>query len=276
MKSIFTHSGNSQVKQSRFPRILTTGLVGVTAASLLFSCNQQMNFQVEINGLQLSAQRLGASAAGPINQFVQPATLTGWQGALTPEPVRMSWMDLKKEDSETESEPTAAVGKEVAPVREAVSVSATKLSKREKQLRYIRRFGAVAKVEMDKFGIPASITLAQGLLESNVGESKLASQFNNHFGIKCFERSCRPGHCGNHSDDSHKDFFRKYHTAWESYRAHSEFLQKERYQALFKLSKRDYKAWAHGLKKAGYATDEKYAYKLIELIEDLRLYEFDK
>ncbi len=147
--------------------------------------------------------------------------------------------------------------------------------KRKQQDQYVARFARVAKAEMEKYGIPASITLAQGLLESNAGKSRLAANNNNHFGIKCFSKKCKKGHCSNFSDDSHKDFFRKYETAWESYRAHSLLLQKERYQSLYRLDKRDYKAWAQGLRKAGYATDKRYAKKLIHIIEDLRLYEYD-
>ena len=147
--------------------------------------------------------------------------------------------------------------------------------KRHKQWAYIQRFKKVALAEADKYGIPASITLAQGLLESNVGESRLATRNNNHFGIKCFSRSCRKGHCSNFTDDSHKDFFRKYNSAWESYRAHSKMLNGKRYQHLQQLKKTDYKAWARGLKKAGYATDKRYADKLINLIEELDLHQFD-
>ncbi len=149
-------------------------------------------------------------------------------------------------------------------------------NKRKKQLKYIKRFERVAKTEQGKYGIPVSITLAQGLLESNVGESRLAVRNNNHFGMKCFSRTCGPGHCSNFTDDSHKDFFRKYNTAWESYRAHSIMLTGKRYRHLLKLEKTDYKNWAKGLKKAGYATDKRYAEKLINLIEDLKLYEYDK
>jgi len=148
--------------------------------------------------------------------------------------------------------------------------------KRRKQLKYVKRFAKVAQTEMEQFGIPASITLAQGLLESNVGESKLATQNKNHFGIKCFSRSCRKGHCSNFTDDSHKDFFRIFKSAWDSYRAHSLLLKRsERYGHLFRLSERDYRAWAHGLRKAGYATDKQYGEKLINLIEDLGLHEYD-
>lgn len=154
--------------------------------------------------------------------------------------------------------------------------SAARTAKRKKQKDYVKRFAASAKKEMEKYGIPASITLAQGLIESNCGESRLATKNNNHFGIKCFSRSCKKGHCSNFTDDSHKDFFRNYKSVWESYRAHSVLLQKARYKSLYKLNKNDYKGWARGLKKAGYATDPLYADKLINLIEDLKLYQYDK
>lgn len=148
--------------------------------------------------------------------------------------------------------------------------------KRRKQLKYVKRFSHVAQQEMKQYGIPASITLAQGLLESNVGESKLATRNNNHFGIKCFSRSCKKGHCSNFTDDSHKDFFRKYRSSWESYRAHSLLLKRNsRYSKLFELRRDDYRGWAHGLKKAGYATDKRYAEKIINLIEDLNLDQYD-
>ena len=148
--------------------------------------------------------------------------------------------------------------------------------KNKKCLNYIKQFAPIAQEEMKAFGIPASITLAQGLLESNVGDSRLAKRNNNHFGIKCFSKNCKKGHCSNYTDDSHKDFFRVYPSAWESYREHSKFLQKPRYKHLKKLGSKDYKNWAHGLRKAGYATDKKYAFKLIKIIEALNLNRFDK
>ena len=151
-----------------------------------------------------------------------------------------------------------------------------KTEKRKKQMVYVDRFVDVAKKEMDRYGIPASITLAQGLLESNAGDSKLAKRNNNHFGMKCFSKTCGKGHCSNFTDDTHKDFFRIYKNSWDSYRAHSLLLKNgKRYQRLFQLEKRDYKSWAHGLKKAGYATDRYYAEKLINTIEDLQLYKYD-
>ncbi len=153
--------------------------------------------------------------------------------------------------------------------------AAARKAKRRKQLAYVKRFTKLAQTEMEKFGIPASIILAQGLLESDAGESRLALENNNHFGMKCFSRTCKKGHCSNYTDDSHKDFFRIYKSDWESYRAHSHLLQADRYRHLYQLGKKDYKGWAMGLKKAGYATDKYYGEKLINLIEDLKLHQYD-
>ncbi len=142
---------------------------------------------------------------------------------------------------------------------------------------YVERFAPVAVAEMRKYGIPASITLAQGLLESDAGQSKLARSTNNHFGMKCFSNRCKKGHCANFSDDSHKDFFVRYGNTWGSYRAHSQFLKNsKRYAHLFDLNDTDYRAWAHGLAKAGYATDKRYADKLITIINNLQLARYDR
>jgi len=151
----------------------------------------------------------------------------------------------------------------------------SKTSKRKKQEAYVNRFVDVAQKEMREYGIPASITLAQGLIETNAGDSRLAKQNNNHFGMKCFSKKCRKGHCANFTDDSHKDFFRKYKSSWESYRAHSQLLMGKRYRHLKKLGSKNYKDWARGLKKAGYATDKRYAEKLINIIDELKLYQFN-
>ena len=140
---------------------------------------------------------------------------------------------------------------------------------------YIRRFKQVAITEMDQYHIPASIKLAQGILESNAGKSRLAKKNNNHFGIKCFSKSCGKGHCSNFSDDHHKDFFRKYESAWASWRAHSKLLNQKRYKPLQDHGN-DYKAWAKGLKKLGYATDKNYEQKLIDKIEQYQLYTLDQ
>ncbi|MBK8967409.1 MAG: glucosaminidase domain-containing protein [Lewinellaceae bacterium] len=141
---------------------------------------------------------------------------------------------------------------------------------------YVARFAPVAVAEMQKFGIPASIILAQGLLESNAGSSNLAQNTNNHFGIKCFSNRCKKGHCINFADESHKDFFVRYENVWSSYRSHSKFLKNSRrYSHLFKLASTDYRGWANGLAKAGYATDKNYAEKLLALIQNLHLYKYD-
>ncbi len=141
---------------------------------------------------------------------------------------------------------------------------------------YVNKFSAAAVREMHVYGIPASVTLAQGLLESNAGESLLATKANNHFGIKCFSKTCKRGHCMNASDDTHKDFFRMYPNAGDCYHAHSEFLQADRYKWLKKYPKSDYKNWAKGLKKSGYATAPHYAEALITIVETLDLQKYDK
>jgi flagellum-specific peptidoglycan hydrolase FlgJ len=151
-----------------------------------------------------------------------------------------------------------------------------KQERRARQEEYIRRFSKIAQTEMEKFGIPASIILAQGILESNAGNSRLAMQNNNHFGVKCFSHNCQKGHCSNFTDDSHKDFFRVYQSPWESYRAHSVMIKTKHYRVLLRYGTRDYKNWAYGLKKLGYATDKHYAESLLHTIEDLNLDKFDK
>jgi len=140
---------------------------------------------------------------------------------------------------------------------------------------YIQRFALYAVEEMEKYKIPASITLAQGLLETGGGQSRLAQQGNNHFGIKCKEDWT--GKTMKHTDDAPNECFRVYDDPRQSYEDHSKFLAfRSYYVKLFQLDMMDYKAWAHGLKKAGYATNPKYAYILIDKIEKNRLYEYDK
>lgn len=137
---------------------------------------------------------------------------------------------------------------------------------------YVGRFSDVARQEQKQFGIPASVSLAQGLVESRAGNSKLAQKNNNHFGLKCFSRHCKSGHCSNFTDDTHKDFFLKFKSPWESWRAHSKLLMQDRYKNCRGGS---YSQWAWGLQKAGYATDKTYADKLIGVIEEYQLYKYD-
>lgn len=147
-------------------------------------------------------------------------------------------------------------------------------AQRQKNLDYINKYKAFAIESMNDYKIPASITLAQGILESGAGLSRLARDGNNHFGIKC-GRNWR-GRKTYHTDDAPNECFRAYRSAKESYDDHSVFLANgPRYAFLFKLDITDYKGWARGLKKAGYATDPSYANRLISLIEDYELYKYD-
>jgi len=138
---------------------------------------------------------------------------------------------------------------------------------------YIEQYSEIAMVEQARHQIPASITLAQALLESGAGKSQLAQESNNHFGIKC--HSNWDGEKVYHDDDKKGECFRKYNKVIDSYEDHSTFLKRERYQTLFTYKITDYKSWAYGLKAAGYATDPKYPSKLIKIIEDYELYRFD-
>lgn len=141
------------------------------------------------------------------------------------------------------------------------------------QERYIQTYAPMAVSEMYRTGVPASITLAQGLLESRYGLSSLAKDGNNHFGIKCHDWKGRKMYV---DDDKKGECFRVYDDAEQSFMDHSDFLRyRDRYKFLFENETTDYKSWAYGLKKAGYATDPSYPQKLIKYIEDYKLYEYD-
>jgi len=141
-------------------------------------------------------------------------------------------------------------------------------------LAYIETYKGVAQENMKKYGIPASIILGQAILESGAGTGPLSAQANNHFGIKCHKDWL--GQTIKYDDDSIDECFRKYYNASDSFRDHALFLTTGlRYSSLFKLNKTDYKAWAKGLKDAGYATDTQYPTKLIGLIERFQLYKYD-
>ena len=140
---------------------------------------------------------------------------------------------------------------------------------------YIKKYRDIAVEEMKRYHIPASITLAQGLLESGAGYGTLARKSNNHFGIKC--GSDWRGKTVKHDDDARNECFRVYKDPKDSYRDHSKFLAgKQRYAFLFDLKITDYKGWARGLKKAGYATNPRYAHQLIDIIERFDLDKYDK
>jgi LysM repeat protein len=151
-----------------------------------------------------------------------------------------------------------------------LNASAKKLTRAQ----YIDKYKKLAQEEMKRTGIPASITIAQALLESDNGNSVLARKSNNHFGIKC-HKSWK-GRTVRHDDDRRRECFRKYDRVYDSYKDHSNFLVSgRRYAFLFSYKSTDYKRWAKGLRKAGYATDPKYAKRLIKIIEDNKLYLLD-
>ncbi len=141
-------------------------------------------------------------------------------------------------------------------------------------LAYINSYQPIARSNMVQFGIPASICLGQGILESGAGTGPLSAIANNHFGIKCHQDWNGPS--VKYDDDAAQECFRKYNQASESYNDHALFLKSRRwYEPLFKLEKDDYKGWAKGLKAAGYATDPKYPEKLIAIIERYHLDQYD-
>ncbi len=152
-------------------------------------------------------------------------------------------------------------------------ISAQPVSKDQLAIEYVDKFKDFAVDEMHRSGIPASITLAQGLLESDYGRSRLAVLANNHFGLKC--HNTWDGETILHDDDALQECFRKFPSVYDSYQNHSKILKKKRYQFLYSIDRKDYQAWSHGLRKAGYATDPYYGYKLIRLIESYSLYVYD-
>lgn len=159
----------------------------------------------------------------------------------------------------------------VATVLAAMSVCGLSASNPYEE--YIDRYCSLAMEHQEEYGIPASITLAQGLLESAAGRSTLASEGNNHFGIKCHKEW--KGKTMLRDDDARDECFRVYATPEESFRDHSLFLRRTRYSQLFNLDVTDYQNWAKGLRECGYATDPNYAARLITIIERYSLYSYD-
>ena len=150
----------------------------------------------------------------------------------------------------------------------------TTYAQSDREIEYVQKHAFWAVEEMEVYKIPASITLAQGILETGGGQSRLAEQAKNHFGIKCKKEW--QGESITHDDDAIGECFRKYNSVQESYRDHSKFLaERPYYKKLFDLKLNDYKGWAHGLKKAGYATNPRYGHILISKIENLNLQQFD-
>lgn len=221
------------------------------------------NLLLKIGTLALGSYFLLFAEMGP--QFISRETKQSEQGIGS----------VGDPEEEYQGKPAVKpVKTKTKPKNEAAPVSTSDLFSEQAE-DYVERFHAIAVGEMDKYGIPASISLAQGLIESRAGTSKLAVNNNNHFGIKCFSRNCKRGHCTNFTDDTHKDFFRKFKNPWESWRAHSQLLATGRYSRLKKHGT-DYRKWAYGLQAIGYATDSNYAEKMIGIIERYDLHQFDK
>ena len=155
-----------------------------------------------------------------------------------------------------------------------VAQSNNNITVEQKINRYIKLYAPIARKQMKVYKIPASITMAQGILESGYGEATLARKGNNHFGIKCHKDW--KGKKIFHDDDKENECFRSYRNPVKSYKDHSLFLvNRDRYRFLFDLNSKDYRSWAEGLKKAGYATDPEYSKKLISLIERFSLSQLD-
>ncbi|RKE91995.1 glucosaminidase domain-containing protein [Ichthyenterobacterium magnum] len=178
----------------------------------------------------------------------------------------------KKKPNKPETEQVSTKS-ESSNTNEVVASSPVKNSKLNATETYIANYKTIAMIEMRKYKIPASITLAQGILESGSGKGRLAVKANNHFGIKCHGWKGKKIY---HDDDASQECFRKYNHAKSSFEDHSKFLTtRRRYSKLFQFKQDDYKSWAKGLRAAGYATDRKYPQKLISLIERYKLYEYD-
>ena len=185
------------------------------------------------------------------------------------------WSSCSLLKKEQKSAPLTQITKPAEPVKNSDKVSTTNsTSIKTPAESYIERYKNIAITEMNGSGIPASITLAQGILESGNGNSKLAKEANNHFGIKCATEW--KGETVLQDDDNKDDCFRVYKSPEESFRDHTEFLKRKRYASLFELDKNDYRGWANGLKTAGYATNPRYAELLISLVERYDLSRFDR
>lgn len=219
-------------------------------------------------GQWFMARSMQATLTAALEKSAQIAT-TGPSVATQPLEVPPTPAKVKAKPKKEKPQPN--LGSKSAAATKKSTAKAVTRSPEE----YIQRYYQVAVKEMHAYGVPASITLAQGLLESQYGTSMLAVSANNHFGIKCFSKTCKAGHCINRGDDTHKDFFRKYPTVWDCYRDHSVKVTTGRYAKLKKYG-HDYRRWAYGLKKCGYASDPKYATALINTIERYDLDRFDR
>lgn len=203
----------------------------------------------------------------------KPVVQTTKKPINKPRPEVVVRTDRKPVESPTIPKPVSEANPQNTQTETLEATSRVKVTT-EIVLAYIDRYKEVAQKNMRDHGVPASIALAQAILESGAGTGDLSRQANNHFGIKCHKGWTGPS--VKHDDDEAQECFRKYNTVYDSYQDYAAFLRGRRwYDPLFKLDKDDYKGWARGLKKAGYATDPAYPTKLIGLIERYQLQKYD-
>jgi flagellum-specific peptidoglycan hydrolase FlgJ len=227
--------------------------------------NTKPDAKVETNNLTAVPEATSEEVTNPVNSLNLANEATAVSSALS-----------KEEREQAARLSNLSVAFNSADYFEKNNISMAVVASKQMTCKmYIEKYAETAQEEAKIYNIPASITLAQGLLESNAGDSKLAKKENNHFGIKC-KAKCQGCRCANYTDDDKYDMFRIFDSAWHSFREHSKLLSSGRYKYLTKLDRKDYKNWARGLKTAGYATDKKYAEKLITIIEYFKLDRFDK
>ncbi len=272
-----------------------TGIqISFAAAILFFLTQREFSFQFNMKATE-STTIVPPDAQKPKNQelfkaqeaSLIPSSSLWWEEIKDNQPTIEEKLNLANPATAVGAALTEAQQKEAAKysnlgfvlnpgLAKKLGVSETVVAyKRQKCLDYINTYLSVAQEEMELFGIPVSITLAQGLVESNAGDSRLARNENNHFGIKC-KSKCLGCRCANYTDDDQYDMFRIFDSPWYSFREHSKLLTGNRYKHLLKLPITDYKNWAHGLQAAGYATNKKYGQTLIAVIEKLELHQYDR
>lgn len=206
----------------------------------------------------------------------KPVVRTTKEPVHKPKPEIVVRTDKKQEEKPTQpkSEPTISTSTSTSSQTEILEATSKVKVTTEIVLAYIDKYKEVAQKNMKNHGVPASIALAQAILESGAGTGDLSRRANNHFGIKCHKEWNGPS--VRHDDDEAQECFRKYESVYDSYQDYANFLRTRRwYDPLFKLDQNDYKAWAKGLKKAGYATDPAYPSKLIGIIERYQLQQYD-
>ena len=244
-----------------------TNLIFVLLLFILLGSEQSQSHQIILNvptldfGLVNYAAEKGTISTGTMNLNENGSSATNDLA----QPLSVSEKAVKVE----------AVSMSIDQWKKVVSTKGMKSNELEK-FEYLKRYAQVSVDEMRIHGIPASITIAQALLESNAGRSNLARKHKNHFGIKCYDQKSRSNACVSFYSDGPDDHFRNYESVWSCFRDHSYFLKKERYSFLYELDKKDYAAWAKGLSKAGYATDKNYAQKLTKIIERWDLHLLDQ